>query len=113
MAPRIFSPTNTRRVYPASPITSARRQSIARLFIIANSFIPSAETPSGLHDQTRGLFSDSLSRQIKTLEEDGKNFIEDLQRLLYIVDKRTSYQFRCMTMKNHHWKECVITLMKV
>ena len=31
---------------------------------------------------------DSLSRQIKTLEEDEKNFtLEDLQRLLYIVDR--------------------------
>ena len=92
LAPRIFSPTNTRRVYP--PLTNTfSKKTIYRAFIHYCQFGKLFPIPENLQavcmskPEDFSLF-DSLSRQIKKLEEDGKNFtLEDLQRLLYIVDR--------------------------
>ena len=92
MAPRIFSPTNTRRVYPALSNTFSKK-TIYRAFIHYCKFGTLFPVPDAIQavcmtkPEDFSLF-DSLSTQIKTLEEDGKNFtLEDLQRLLYIVDR--------------------------
>ena len=92
LAPRIFSPTNTRRVYPALS-NNFSKKTIYRAFIHYCKFGTLFPVPENIQavcmtkTQDFSLF-DSLSTQIKTLEEDGKNFtLEDLQRLLYIVDR--------------------------
>jgi hypothetical protein len=92
LAPRMYSPIDTRRVFP--PLSSQFSETtIYRAIIHYCQFgttlpIPENLTPVCLSKPEDFSLLDSLKLQIKKLKDDGKNFeLEDLQRLLSIVDR--------------------------
>ena len=92
LAPRMFSPIDTRRVFP--PLSNQFSEStIYRAIIHYCQFgtsIPIPEKLTAVCVAKPEDFSllDSFKTQIKKLKADGKNYnLEDLQRLLSIVDK--------------------------
>ena len=92
LAPRIYSPNNTRRIYPALS-SSFGIKTIYRAIIHYCKFgtafpIPEKLQVVCLSKPEEFSLLDSLSKQIKSLESEGKNYtLEDLQRLLYIVNR--------------------------
>ena len=98
LAPRIFSPVNTRRVYP--PLSNAfSKKTIYRAIIEHCRFGTLFPVPENLQNicltKPEGFsLLDSLSKQIKLLEDDGKNFTqEDMERLLFIVSRENILHF--------------------
>lgn len=92
LAPRIFSPLNTRRVYPALSNTFSKK-TIYRAIIHYCKFGTMFPTPENLQaicltkPENISLF-DSLSKQIETIESQGKQFtLEDMNRLLMMINR--------------------------
>jgi hypothetical protein len=91
-APRIFSPNNTRRVYP--PLSNSfSKKTIYRAFIQYCKFgtlFPVPDNLQGVCMSKPADFSllDPLTKQIRILEEDGKNYtLEDMENLLYLINR--------------------------
>ena len=92
LAPRIFSPNNTRRVYP--PLSNSfSKKTIYRAFIQYCKFGTLFPVPEKLQvlclTKPEGFsLLDPLSKQIKELEQDGKNYsLEDMENLLNIINR--------------------------
>lgn len=92
LAPRLFSPINTRRIYPKLS-TSFSKKTIYQAIIHYCRFGTLFPVPENLQavcltkPENFSLF-DSLKTQIEKLEGDGKNYsLEDLNRLLDIVNR--------------------------
>ena len=92
LAPRMYSPIDTRRVFP--PLSNQFSEStIYRAIIHYCQFgtsipIPEKLTVVCLSKPENFSLLDSFKTQIQKLKENGKNFnLEDLQRLLSVVDK--------------------------
>ena len=92
LAPRMYSPLDTRRVFP--PLSSQFSETtVYRAIIHYCQFgksipIPESLTVVCVSKPEDFALHDSLKTQIKKLKADGKNFdLEDLQRLLAIVDR--------------------------
>ena len=95
LAPRIFSPINTRRIYP-SLASSFSKRTVYRAIIHYCQFgtlFPVPENLQAICLQKPDDFSllDSLETQIKKLEIEGVNYtLDELNRLLYIVNRENT-----------------------
>lgn len=92
VAPRIFSPNNTRRVYP--PLSNSfSKKTIYRAFIHFCQFGTLFPVPEKLQlvcmtKPPDFSLLDPLSIQIRNLEEEGKNYtLDDMETLLYIINR--------------------------